>query len=846
MPYVSTKNTFSALASPLSSARQSSSPSVKPPSWKLAAFLFTVTPWLAANVALAQPASLNKATVIAPAKLSRPERSALTMLVEEIEKRTTLRLPVESAWNAGSSDPVIVVATRTDLAGMGLPGEALSSLPAPPDKAEGYAVHTKTVDGREVVSIIGRDERGMLYGIGYFLRQVAMRPGEIALPAALDFASAPKLRWRGHQLGYRPKTNSYDGWSVADWQQYIRDLAVFGANVIELVPPRSDDDATSPHFTLPPLRMMQAMSQLAADYGLECWIWYPALDKDYDDPKTLQKDRAEWTEVFRSLPKIDAVFIPGGDPGNTPPAVLMRIAELQAKDLRAAHPGAGMWVSPQGFTADWLKQWLGIVAQKPAWLTGVVYGPWNRISLPELRRQVPASYPLRLYPDITHTILCQFPVPDWDSALASTLGREPIAPRPRAMAAIARQQTPYANGIISYSEGCNDDVNKAVWSALSWNPDAEVGEVLRDYARYFISPDLEYDFARGLSSLEKNWHGVLRSNEGVDDTLRLLQGMERTAPPRTLHNWRFQQALYRAYFDAYVRRRLIAETAAEQSALGIVENAPKTGSLAAMDAAARALARTPSDPTLLAWRTRIFQLAEALFQTIKMQLSVPLYQALAVPRGANLDTVDLSLNDRGWLLSRFGEIRALPTEAARLSALRQVTEWKNPGPGGYYDDLGNLEDEPHLVASGSPSDDPEFRVNALATHTVRTGTGLENWRASWWDQRSCFYGSSVEMRYTGLDPGARYRLRIVYIPSFRPSEIRLMANGTLQIHPPLDVGKEDRGKLPHPREFELPGEATQGGALDLRWTVNPDAGYLAGFGQIAEVWLERRPRGPGL
>ena len=44
---------------------------------------------------------------------------------------------------------------------------------------------------------------------------------------------------RGHQTSYRPKTNSYDAWTVDMWEQYIRDLAVFGANSYELIPPRS-------------------------------------------------------------------------------------------------------------------------------------------------------------------------------------------------------------------------------------------------------------------------------------------------------------------------------------------------------------------------------------------------------------------------------------------------------------------------------------------------------------------------------------------------------------------------------------------------------------------------------
>src|SRR6202050_5311115 len=133
-------------------------------------------------------------------------------------------------------------------------------------------------------------------------------------PDDLKISTAPKYPLRGHQLGYRPKTNSYDGWSVPVWEQYIRDLAIFGTNAIELIPPRSDDAADSPHFPLPPMRMMTEMSRLANNYGLDVWIWYPAMDKDYSDPATVEFALYEWGEVFKGLPRIDAVFVPGGDP----------------------------------------------------------------------------------------------------------------------------------------------------------------------------------------------------------------------------------------------------------------------------------------------------------------------------------------------------------------------------------------------------------------------------------------------------------------------------------------------------------------------------------------------------
>ena len=133
---------------------------------------------------------------------------------------------------------------------------------------------------------------------------------------------------------------------------------------MELIPPRSDDDADSPHFPLPPIQMMTGMSRLADSYGLDVWVWYPALDKDYSDPKTVESALREWGEVFSKLPRLDAVFVPGGDPGRTPPKLLMPLLAKQTESLHRYHPKAQMWVSPQGFTQAWWDDFMAIVREE--------------------------------------------------------------------------------------------------------------------------------------------------------------------------------------------------------------------------------------------------------------------------------------------------------------------------------------------------------------------------------------------------------------------------------------------------------------------------------------------------
>src|SRR5579871_6060976 len=261
---------------------------------------------------------LNRAVVVVPPDLSYSETKAVTMLVEEVQKRAQIR------WSVVEESPdkdVPVIQVKR--------GEG---------KAEGYALRAVTIAAARGVEIAGNDARGVLFGIGRLLRNVRMERQQVAVPDDLDIVSAPHSPLRGHQLGYRPKTNSYDGWDLALWEQYIRDLAVFGANAIELIPPRSDDDADSPHFPLPPMEMMVGMSRLLDEYGLDVWIWYPAMDPDYADPGTVAFALEEWSNVFRKLPRIDAIFVPGGDPGHTEPKYLMALLEKEAASLRRFHP----------------------------------------------------------------------------------------------------------------------------------------------------------------------------------------------------------------------------------------------------------------------------------------------------------------------------------------------------------------------------------------------------------------------------------------------------------------------------------------------------------------------------
>src|SRR5262245_27080026 len=233
---------------------------------------------------------LTRAVVVVPADFSGPENKAALMLIEEVEKRAQLRWPRVN--QAPTEDVPFISINRAA-------GKGGSKAPL---VREGYQIKTAGNPG----SVTCNDARGVLVGGGRLLRSLRMTKRKVTLPDGFAIVTAPKYPLRGHQLGYRPKTNSYDGWTLPMWEQYIRDLAVFGANAVELIPPRSDDAADSPHFPLPQIDTMIGMSRICDEYGLDVWIWYPALDRDYSDPKTVEFALNEWGEVFKKLPRIDA------------------------------------------------------------------------------------------------------------------------------------------------------------------------------------------------------------------------------------------------------------------------------------------------------------------------------------------------------------------------------------------------------------------------------------------------------------------------------------------------------------------------------------------------------------
>jgi hypothetical protein len=487
-----------------------------------------------------------------------------------------------------------------------------------------------------------------------------------------------------------------------------------------------------------------------------------------------------------------------------------------------------VWLSLQWFPAvqiDWIYAQINETPRP--WLGGLVAGP-SSPPLAETRARLHPRYRLRDYPDITHTVRAQYVVPDWDPAFNFTLGREPINPRPVFYASLHDRLASHTDGFISYSDGVNDDVNKAIWSRKAWSPDASPREILVEYTRLFFGDPVAEQAADGLLALEKNWEGPLATHGAVDGTLTLWRWLE-AETTELKGNWRWQQALFRAYFDAYTRHRLLRETAIERHVNEALLEARSAGAGVAVTRARTLLAEADVPGPHERWRTRILDLGAALFASIGMQLDTATYKASGTERGAVLDVLHYPLNNRWWLEDEMARALALPDEGARVARLEVLARWETPGPGSFYDDLGHVGRSPHVRKARISGANPPELEDAPTPHFTWEDEGRSRKRLSW--QVSLRW--PIALVYEQIDPTANYLVRLN-----GNGDVRLRINGV-----PV-TARQTSTTLGDPKEFVVPADAVRSRRIVLSFDdIDESDRNWRQHSRVHEAWLVRLPSG---
>ncbi|MBI0398662.1 hypothetical protein [Cyclobacterium marinum] len=750
---------------------------------------------------------LSKANILISPQIKSPiQQTAGEVLVEEIEKRTALHLRVSDKWE---SNTTIAIALENDneLFGKTPPSKSIS---IPEDlKAEGYHIFHERDGNQNIIWILGSDTRGILFGVGKLLRLANMKDGEITINSSINISEAPEYPLRGHQFGYRNTANSWDAWTVEQFDQHFREQVLFGANSFENIPFQKVN--SSPHFKVNPQLMEVELSKICEKYDAEYWVWTPA-PHDLTIENAHQEGLDEQEAFYAKCPRLDGVFVPGGDPGENHPAQLIPYLNDLSAILKKYHPEAGIWVSLQGFNKEKVDYFFDYLEQhNPDWLKGLVYGPSSPPIALE-RKLLPKKYLHRFYPDITHTVRCQYPVDNWDQAFALTLGREPCNPQPLMYTDLFVRDSQFTDGFITYSDGTHDDVNKVLWSQLGVNPQKDPKEIIMEYSRFFFGEEVAEEATEGIFALEKNWDGPIISNDAIKKTLELWKRLE-VDNPQLAENWRWQQLVMRAYYDAYIKDRLVFEKGLEAEAYKILARAETIGADEAMHDALQQLKKATTEMVSQDLKEKAFVYGEKLFQSIGAQLSVEKYQARSAERGAILDFIDYPLNNRWWLEDEFEKVKELDSEEEKLARLDFIRTYDSPGDGSFYDNISSADAE-HVT---SKTDD--------AIDFLWENDGLSRKRLS-----TQLFQFTPTLEYHDLDPNTNYLIRVSGF-----GEALLRANDLRLVPTKYEKGFEEF------KEFPLPKDIIKDGTLKLSFD-KPDEEHLNWRKQsrVTDVWLIKR------
>jgi hypothetical protein len=475
---------------------------------------------------------------------------------------------------------------------------------------EGY----KIVDGPGgSVRIIGNDDRGLLYGVGKFLRTSRYDRGGFT-PGAWRGESMPKCPVRGIYFATHFH-NFYHDAPIEEVQRYVEDLGLWGYNNVmvwyDMRYYDGFDDPKAVEFR----RRLRLIFQAAKGIGLDVAFVIIGNEGYKNSPVALRADRSgtrgDWSvgQVCPSKPEgmkyISAVFgelfewaadlrprylciwpydsggcgcaecRPWGSNG------FLKAGEAITALARQKLPGAKIimatWFFDKGECQDVAKKF----AQGHPWpdyiLSDLLFSKDVAINglelmfskaLDELRQEgydlfAGAGVPMVGFPEIS--MFGQYP---WGGYGAN--------PTPQRFQRLWNQTQKKLSGGFPYSEGIFEDINKIICGQFYWNPDTSAVETVKEYIAYEYSPAVVDTVLRVVDILEQN-HArdtvVVKKSAGPqevcgggsriefvnrdrkqleqtsEEALKLVQQADAQLTPQARASWRWRILCLRAQID---------------------------------------------------------------------------------------------------------------------------------------------------------------------------------------------------------------------------------------------------------------------------------------------------------
>jgi len=452
---------------------------------------------------------------------------------------------------------------------------------APGIGAEGFRIEDRPGGTR----IVGNDERGLLYGVGKFLRT-----------SRYDQSGFMAGAWRGTSIPQKPIRgiyfathfhNFYHDAPVEEVQRYVEDLGLWGYNAIAFWYDMHHFDGVDDPKAVAFRGRLHAICTTAKRIGLDVVPGVIANEAYNNSPAQLRADpsgkRGGWYDCavcpnkpggmeyilgvlggeFDWCADLQPRYVwiwpydqggcgcaqcrPWGNNG------FLKAAEPVAALARKKLPGTKIILSTWFFDEG---EWKGLAQAFAA------KKPWADYILAEgTTRPMPGKLPMVGFPEISmHET---FP---WGG-----FGATPLTGRAQSQWDAVKQ---HSSGGFPYSEGIYEDITKVVLSQLYWN-DRPAAQTLREYVTFEYSPEAVDEILKVIATLEQNhhmrwWPGELegvkldldwfpsrgakpRADPGAEDAYTAVQRVDAKLTPQAKKAWRWRQLYLRALLDSELK-----------------------------------------------------------------------------------------------------------------------------------------------------------------------------------------------------------------------------------------------------------------------------------------------------
>ncbi len=448
--------------------------------------------------------------------------------------------------------------------------------------ADGFLIEDRPGGG---VRIAGDGERGVLYGVGKFLRTSRGDQGNVTA-GTWRGTSVPEKPVRGIYLATHFH-NFYHDAPVEEVQHYVEDLGLWGFNVLAVWNDMHHFNGFDDPEAVAYRTRLHAICSAARRIGLDVAFFALANEAYNNSPTALRADpsarRGGWYDCTV------CPSVPGGKA-----YILNLIGQLfdWAADLHPRY--LAIWPYDQGGCGcaacqPWgnngflkLAESVADLARRKLADCRLILSTWffneaerqgldqafaaekpfvDYILAEGTKRPTPGGLPMVGFPEISmHET---FP---WGG-----FGATPLTGRAQRQWDDVKH---LSAGGFPYSEGIYEDLTKAVYSQFYWSGRPAV-ETVREYIAFEFAPAAVEPVLQVVETLERNHHmrwwpgkldGVVlplnwfpsrnaapREDAGAEAAYATLQRVDAQLTPQARHSWRWRQLYLRALLDAELK-----------------------------------------------------------------------------------------------------------------------------------------------------------------------------------------------------------------------------------------------------------------------------------------------------